>query len=150
MTSKLRDKLSIGGGWTPGRSGRTFEVVNPSTEEVIAAVPWGTPEDVDDAVGAAKAALDAWRRVAPEDRGRLLYGVARSLEARLEEFARLETLDTGKPLGHARSEISGCVRYFDYYAGVADKIHGETIPLGPDYLNYTVREPIGVTAHIVP
>ena len=150
MKTKLRDKLFIGGGWTPGRSGRTFEVVNPSTEEVLAAVPRGTPEDVDDAVRAAETAFGIWRRSKPEDRGRLLYGVARSLEARLEEFALLETLDTGKPLGHARGEISGCVRYFDYYAGVADKIHGESIPLGPDYLNYTVHEPIGVTAHIVP
>jgi aldehyde dehydrogenase (NAD+) len=150
MTPILRDKLSIGGAWTSGRSSRTFEVVDPSTEEILAAVPQGTTGDVDDAVGAAEAAFGAWRRVAPEDRGRLLYRVARALEARLEEFARLETLDTGKPLGHARGEISGCVRYFDYYAGVTDKIHGETIPLGPDYLNYTVREPVGVTAHIVP
>jgi aldehyde dehydrogenase (NAD+) len=76
--------------------------------------------------------------------------VARELEARVDEFAELETLDTGKPLGHARGEISGCVAYLDYYAGAADKIHGETVPLGPDYLNYTVREPLGVTAHIVP
>jgi aldehyde dehydrogenase (NAD+) len=150
MTPELRDKLSVGGAWTSGRSSRTFEVVDPSTERVLAAVPRGTRGDVDDAVGAAQTAFGAWRRVAPENRGRLLYGVARALEARLEEFARLETLDTGKPLGHARGEISGCVRYFDYYAGVADKIHGETIPLGPDYLNYTVREPVGVTAHIVP
>ncbi len=132
MTSILRDKLFVGGGWTPGRSGRTFEVVNPSTEETLAAVPRGTPEDVDDAVRAAETALGPWWRFTPEDRGRLLYGVARSLEARLEEFARLETLDTGKPLGHAKNEISGCVRYFDYYAGVADKIHGETVPLGPE------------------
>jgi aldehyde dehydrogenase (NAD+) len=150
MTSTTRDRLFIGGGWTPGRSGRTFEVVDPSTEEVLAAVPRGTAGDVDDAVGAAETAFGAWGRVTPENRGRLLYALARSLEARLEEFARLETLDTGKPLGHARGELSGCVRYFDYYAGVADKIHGETIPLGPDYLNYTVREPVGVTAHIVP
>jgi aldehyde dehydrogenase (NAD+) len=140
MTSKLRDKLFIGGGWTSGRSDRTFEVVNPSTEEILATVPRGTPDDVDDAVGAAETALGIWWRLTPENRGRLLYELARSLE----------TLDTGKPLGQARSEISGCVRYFDYYAGVADKIHGETIPLVPDYLNYTVREPIGVTAHIVP
>ncbi|HEV2744019.1 MAG TPA: aldehyde dehydrogenase family protein, partial [Rubrobacter sp.] len=150
MTSRLRDQLFIAGGWTPGRSGRTFEVVDPSTEEILGAVPRGTPEDVDDAVRAAETASGAWWRLMPEDRGRLLYGVARSLEARLEEFARLETLDTGKPLGHSRGEISGCVRYFDYYAGVADKIHGETIPLGPGYLNYTVHEPLGVTAHIVP
>jgi aldehyde dehydrogenase (NAD+) len=150
MTSKLRDELYIGGEWTSGRSGLTLEVVNPSTEEILAAVPRGMLEDVEDAVRAAETALDPWWHFTPENRGRLLYEVARSLEARLEEFARLETLDTGKPLGHARSEISGCVRYFDYYAGVADKIHGETIPLGFDYLNYTVREPLGVTAHIVP
>src|ERR671910_2945847 len=150
MTSNLRAKLFIGGEWTSGRSGQTFEVVNPSTAETLAVVPRATPEDVDDAVRAAETATGVWEGLAPENRGRLLYRVARSLEARLEEFAQLETLDTGKPLGHARGEISGCIRYFDYYAGVADKIHGETIPLGPDYLNYTVREPIGVTAHIVP
>ena len=92
MTSKLRDKLFIGGGWTSGRSRRTFEVVNPSTEEVLAAVPRGTPEDVDDAVRAAETAFGIWWRLTPENRGRLLYGLARSLEARLEECARLETL----------------------------------------------------------
>ena len=84
MTPRLRDKLSIGGAWTSGRSSRTFEVVDPSTEEVLAAVPRGTTRDVDDAVGAAEMAFGAWRRVTPEDRGRLLYGLARSLEARLE------------------------------------------------------------------
>ena len=90
MTSKLRDKLFIGG-WTSGRSGQTFEVVNPSTEEILAAVPRATPEDVDDAVRAAETAFDIWWRLTPENRGRLLYELARSLEARLEEFARLET-----------------------------------------------------------
>ena len=111
----------------------------------------GGPEDIDDAVAAAREAFEGpWRRVKPEERGQLLYRVARELEARINEFAELETLDTGKPLAHAHGEISGCVRYLDYYAGAADKIHGETIPLGSDYLNYTVREPLGVTAHIVP
>ena len=123
----------------------------PSTEEVLATVARGGTGDVDDAVAAARAAFEGpWRRVTPPERGRLLYRVARELEARIDEFAELETLDTGKPLAHARGEISGCVGYLDYYAGMADKIHGETIPLGPDYLNYTVREPLGVTAHIVP
>ncbi|TCJ19964.1 aldehyde dehydrogenase family protein [Rubrobacter taiwanensis] len=148
---EIRDRLFIGGEWTSSRSGQTFGVVDPSTEEVIATVARGTAGDVGDAVGAAREAFNGpWRRLTPEDRSRLLYRVARVLESRLDEFAELETLDTGKPLQHSRSEISGCVRYFDYYAGAADKIHGETIPLGPDYLNYTVREPLGVTAHIVP
>jgi aldehyde dehydrogenase (NAD+) len=147
---EIHDQLFISGEWTPARSGQTFEAIDPSTEEVLAGVARGDARDVDDAVRAAREAFGRWRRVTPAERGRLLYEVARELEARVDEFAELETLDTGKPLGHARGEISGCVAYLDYYAGAADKIHGETVPLGPDYLNYTVREPLGVTAHIVP
>jgi aldehyde dehydrogenase (NAD+) len=148
---EIRNQLFIANEWTPARNGQTFEAINPSTEEILTQVARGGPEDVDDAVAAAREAFEGpWRRVKPEERGRLLYRVARELEARINEFAELETLDTGKPLAHAHGEISGCVRYLDYYAGAADKIHGETIPLGSDYLNYTVREPLGVTAHIVP
>ena len=148
---ELRNQLFIANEWTPTRNGQTFEAINPSTEESLTQVARGGPEDIDDAVAAAREAFEGpWRRVKPEERGRLLYRVARELEARINEFAELETLDTGKPLAHAHGEISGCVRYLDYYAGAADKIHGETIPLGSDYLNYTVREPLGVTAHIVP
>jgi aldehyde dehydrogenase (NAD+) len=148
---EIRDQLFIANEWTPARNGQTFEVINPSTEEILTQVARGGPDDVDDAVAAAREAFEGpWRRVKPEERGRLLYRVARELEARINEFAELETLDTGKPLAQAHGEISGCVRYLDYYAGAADKIHGETIPLGSDYLNYTVREPLGVTAHIVP
>jgi aldehyde dehydrogenase (NAD+) len=148
---EIRNQLFIANEWTPARNGQTFEAINPSTEEILTQVARGGPEDIDDAVAAAREAFEGpWRRVKPEERGRLLYRVARELEARINEFAELETLDTGKPLAHAHGEISGCVRYLDYYAGAADKIHGETIPLGSDYLNYTVREPLGVTAHIVP
>ena len=147
----LRTELFVANEWGAARGGQTFDAIDPSTEEVLASVPRGGPEDVDDAVAAARTAFEGpWRRITPQERGRLLYRVARELEARIDEFAELETLDTGKPLSHARGEISGCVGYLDYYAGAADKIHGETIPLGPDYLNYTVREPLGVTAHIVP
>jgi aldehyde dehydrogenase (NAD+) len=146
----IHDQLFISGEWTPARSGLTFEAIDPSTEEVLAGIARGDARDIEDAVRAARQAFGHWRLVTPAERGRLLYGVARALEARADEFAELETLDTGKPLQHALGEISGCVAYLDYYAGAADKIHGETIPLGPDYLNYTVREPLGVTAHIVP
>lgn len=151
-TPEIRTELFIGGRRTPARSGRTFDTVDPSTEEIIARVARGGPEDVADAVRAAREAFEAggWPRMAPDERARILYRTARELEGRVEEFARLETLDTGKPLAFARDEIRGCVKYFDYYAGAADKIHGETVPLGPEYLNYTVREPMGVTAHIVP
>jgi len=149
--STPKTQLFIANEWRSGREGRSFETVDPSTEGVIASVARGGADDIEDAVEAAKKAFGGpWCRLLPEERARLLSKVARALEARLDEFAELETLDAGKPLGHSRGEISGCVSYFDYYAGVADKIHGETIPLGPDYLNYTVREPLGVTAHIVP
>ncbi len=146
----LRTQLFIANEWVSARSGETFDAINPSTEKVLAPVARGYAEDVDDAVAAAREAFGSWRRVTPAERGRLLYRVARTLEERIDEFAELETLDTGKPLAHAHGEHKGCVGYLDYYAGAADKIHGETVPLGPDYLNYTVREPLGVTAHIVP
>ncbi|PSK89426.1 aldehyde dehydrogenase (NAD+) [Murinocardiopsis flavida] len=143
--------LFIDGQWTPARSAATFATLDPSTEETVARVARGGPADVDDAVRAARAAFAGpCRRMAPVDRALLLTRAARTLESRAEEFAILETRDTGKPLSLSRSEIRGCVRYFDYYAGAADKIQGETVPLGPDYLDYTVREPCGVTAHITP
>ncbi len=148
---KFRNQLFIANEWIPARSGETFDTIDPSTEEVLTSVSRGGVEDIDEAVAAAREAFEGpWRRGAPDERGRLLYRVARLLEERLDEFAELETLDTGKPLSHAKGEVMGCARYFEYYAGLADKIHGETIPLGPDYLNYTVNEPLGVTAHIVP
>lgn len=146
-----RGELFLGGGWTPARSGTTFEVLDPATEETVTRVARGGPQDIDEAVRAARAAFDGHcRRMAPAERALLLARTARILESRAEEFARLETRDTGKPLTLSRGEIRGCVRYFDYYAGAADKIQGETVPLGPDHLDYTIREPVGVTAHITP
>jgi aldehyde dehydrogenase (NAD+) len=129
----------------------TFEAVDPSTEETVARVALGTAHDVDRAVDAARLAMrGAWHRMPPKERGQLLYELGALVERELEDLARLETLDTGKPLSRSRREMRSTVRYFRYYAGAADKIHGEQIPLGPDYIDFTVREPIGVTAHIVP
>ncbi|TCK24473.1 aldehyde dehydrogenase family protein [Pseudonocardia endophytica] len=125
-------------------------VEDPSTGETIAHVARGGAADVDRAVGAARRAFESTRSTTPADRGRALRSLAAALDADREEFARLETRDTGKPLSLSRSEIAGCVGYLDYYAGAADKVQGETIPVGPGALAYTVREPVGVTAHIVP
>lgn len=145
-----RGELFLAGQWIPAHSGATFDTVDPATEETITSVARGGTQDVHDAVQAAQAAFVSCRRMSPVERARLLVRVARRLEARAEELTRLETWDTGKPLSLARGEIDGCVRYFDYYAGAADKIQGDTIPLGHSYLDYTVREPVGVTAHITP
>lgn len=143
-------ELFLGGEWTPAHGQGTFDTINPATEEPITRVARGEPADVHDAVRSARTAAEACRNITPADRARMLSRVARRLEADAEHYAWLETLDTGKPISFARGEIAGCVRYFDYYAGAADKIEGQTIPLGRDYLDYTVREPVGVTAHITP
>jgi phenylacetaldehyde dehydrogenase len=147
----------IGGRWAPAASGETFEVENPASEEVIARVAKGGREDVERAVKAARRAFESgtWRRLAPSERGKLLWRVADLVEAHAEELAQLESLDNGKPLAVARAaDVALTVDHFRYYAGWATKIEGETIPINsPDgnlYLDYTLREPVGVVGQIIP
>ncbi len=150
MNAKGYD-LYIDGKWVPAESGETFESVDPSTEEALAVVARGGPADIDKAVEAARRAFEGpWRATKPKERARLLFAVARELEARADLFAEWEARDSGKPLSRARREVLSTARYFEFYAGAADKFYGDTIPLGPDYVDFTLREPLGVTAHIVP
>ena len=111
-----------------------------------------TKADVHRAVQSAHAALEskAWGGLAPAERGRIMNRIAAMIRDRAEELADLESRDNGKPLRQARTDVQVAARYFEFFAGAADKIMGHTIPLGPGYLDYTVREPIGVSAHIVP
>jgi aldehyde dehydrogenase (NAD+) len=144
-------QLFIDGEWRDSHSTGHIEAIDPATEEIIATVPRGNAADVDDAVGAARAAFDGpWRRMKPKERARLLYELGRAIEREADAFAELETRDSGKPLQLAMKETIGTARYFEYYAGIADKLHGEQIPLGPDYVDFTIREPLGVSAQIVP
>ena len=102
-------------------------------------------------MAAARAAFAGpWSRLKPKERARLLYDLARAIEREADVFAELETRDSGKPLPLSRKETLSTARYFEYYAGIADKLHGEQIPLGPDYIDFTIREPLGVSAQIVP
>ncbi|TAK10923.1 MAG: aldehyde dehydrogenase family protein [Anaerolineae bacterium] len=140
----------INGEWTAPAGGGMIDSIDPSTEDVIARVGRGNAHDINAAVGAARAAFPAWRDKKPKDRARLLFDLARAIEARVDEFAKWETLDSGKPLPRSRGEVLSTARYFEFYAGAADKYYGETIPLGADYIDFTLREPMGVTAHIVP
>jgi acyl-CoA reductase-like NAD-dependent aldehyde dehydrogenase len=112
----------------------------------------GDAEDVRAAVDAAKTAFEnpEWRDMDPSKRGRLLVKVAQSLRDRLSEFAKFETINNGKPLGQAKGDVAMAARQFDYFAGLADKIQGSTIPVPGKRLDYTVKEPVGVTAHVVP
>jgi aldehyde dehydrogenase (NAD+) len=143
----------IGGQWTPAASGKTFETVNPATEEVIAQVAEGDAADIDRAVKAARKAFESgpWAKMDARDRGRLLYKLADLIEEDQEELAALEVLDNGKPISEARAgDLPLVIDVLRYYAGFADKIHGQTIPVRGNYFTYTRREPVGVVGQIIP
>jgi aldehyde dehydrogenase (NAD+) len=143
----------IGGQWVPAHNGNTFETINPATEEVIAQVAEGDQKDVDAAVRAGTEALEngPWSKMDARDRGRLMMRLADLIEEEIDELAALETLDNGKPVKDARNIdlplVIDCLRY---YAGYADKIHGQTIPVRGNFFTYTRKEPVGVVGQIIP
>ena len=155
LKTRTRHML-IDGQWVDAVSGKTFQTYDPATEAPLADVPAGDKEDVNRAVGAARRAFETgpWRRMTPSERGRALWKLADLIESHAEEFAQLETLDNGKPLSVARvADIPLVVDHFRYYAGWATKVEGETIPVsipGQRFLNYTLREPVGVIGQIIP
>lgn len=146
------DCLIINGNRTAASDGGTFEVVDPSTGGPLATVAKATTADVSRAVAAAHAALEskAWGGILPAERGRIMQRIAQAIRGRAEELATLESRDNGKPLTQARTDVQVAARYFEFFGGVADKIMGHTIPIGPGFIDFTVREPIGVSAQIVP
>ena len=150
--ASMNEQLIIDGGNVPASDGATFDVFDPSSGDVLATVSKATKADVDRAVQAAQAAFEgkAWGGMAPAERGRIMQRIAHTLRDRAEELATLESRDNGKPLKQARTDVQVAARYFEFFAGIADKIMGHTIPLGPGFLDFTVREPIGVSAQIVP
>lgn len=147
-----KKKMYMAGEWQDSASQEWFETKDPSTGAVLAQVPRGKAEDIDRAVAAARTCFESeeWQRFHPAERGRIMHKIAAALREDLESIALLETHDTGKPLTQGRKDVEAAAQYFEYYAGMADKIFGETIPVQPGILDYTLREPIGVTAHIVP
>ncbi|RAY12643.1 betaine-aldehyde dehydrogenase [Actinomadura craniellae] len=147
--------LLIGGRWVAAASGKTFPSVNPSTGEVIAELAEADTRDVDHAVAAARAAFNGpWRRMAPRERQRLLWALADAVQADYEELRLLEVLDMGSPIGRRRTKPAPAweAEVLRYFAGWATKIHGETIPnsIPGSVLSYTLKEPVGVVAAIVP
>ena len=151
--SEVRNQLFIGGEWVDAADGATFETLNPATGEVITAVAEAREKDVDRAVESARAALrsDGWRRIDPHRRAELLWRLADLIEKNADEIARLETADNGKPFFESlKVDLPSIVENFRYFAGLADKIEGETIPVSGSFLNYTLREPVGVVGCIVP
>lgn len=151
LRSPIRHQLFIGGRFVDALNGETLPTLNPHDNSTIADVAMAGVADIDRAVEAASAALPAWRKLAAADRGRILLKLADLIEANAEELARLESLDTGHPLRDSRTldvpRTAGCYRYF---GGMADKFQGETIPVEAGFLNYTLREPVGVAGQVVP
>ncbi len=146
-------KMMIGGQSVDAADGQTFEVVNPATGSVIATAPLGGKPDVDRAVEAAQKAFDdprGWATWAAGKRGRTLAKFATLIKDKSEELAWLETRNVGKPISSSRGEIIGASLVFDYYAGAANKVFGQTIPVSKPGLDLTLREPIGVVGLIVP
>jgi len=148
---KKRKELLIGGKWVPAKSGKTFETVNPANEEVLALAAEGDKADVDEAVKAARKALDGkWSTISPHQRSGYLLKIADLIEKHAEELGTLESLNNGMAISLAKGMASGAADTFRYYAGWATKIYGETNPSDPSMFNYTLREPVGVCGQIIP
>ena len=144
-------QLLIGGAWRGAASGKTLMLENPSDGSALAQIARGSATDIDAAVQAAQAALHSeWGRCTAAERGRLLSAIGRKVAEQAEWLAHLEALDVGKPLKQGRADALALARYLEFYGGAADKVHGETLPYLAGYTALTLREPHGVTGHIVP
>lgn len=143
--------LHIGGRWQPASGGQRIQMLEPSTGQLIGTIACGTAGDVDLAVTAARHTFEnTWRKIAPAERGRMMARLAQLIQAHEEELTAIEARDTGKPVSQARRDIKAASRYFEFYAGACDKVHGEIIPYEPGYTAMVLREPLGVTGHILP
>jgi aldehyde dehydrogenase (NAD+) len=141
----------IAGDWAAPAGGETLPVVDPSTGLPFDQIARGNAADVDAAVRAARAALEGpWGRMTATERGRILMKMSALVLADAESLAQLEARDTGKPISQARNDITVAARYFEFYAGAADKLLGQQIPYLEDFQVVVLREPYGVTAHILP
>jgi betaine-aldehyde dehydrogenase len=144
--------LYINGEFVRAESSATLDVIDPSTSTVIGRVPDATAADVDRAVAAARAAFDlgAWNTTTAQDRGRVLFKLAQAVRDRAGELAELETRNTGKPIVESEYDIADVATCFEYYGGLATKIHGDVVPVPDNAMSLALREPIGVAGQIIP
>jgi aldehyde dehydrogenase (NAD+) len=143
--------MFIGGRWEPAEDGEPIPVVSPVDGQVFDAIGRGKAREIDRAVAAAQRALDgAWGRLTATERGRIMVRIGERVLDHHEELAQLEAKDTGKPISTARNDITVLARYFEFYGGAADKVHGQVIPYLNEYTVTLLREPHGVTGHIIP
>jgi betaine-aldehyde dehydrogenase len=143
--------LFLDGEFVDSTGSARSDVIDPATAAVIASVPDATDADVDRAVAAARRAFDGpWRRVPAQERGRILFRLAAALRDRAEELAELESLNSGKPIVEAEGDLEDAATCFEYYAGLATKLHGDVVSAPDDSLVLVLREPVGVAAQIIP
>src|SRR5437660_5538322 len=152
QTTPRRYQLFIDGQFVDAESSKTFATPNPATGETFAEVAEGEKADVDKAVAAARKAFEGkWSKMSARDRGRLLYKLSQLIERDAAQLGELETRDNGKPIKESTYiDLPGVVENFEYFAGWATKIEGETIPVPGQMFNYTLREPVGICGQIIP
>ena len=141
----------VGSAWRQSHSNEVLPLVNPSDGSTLCNIAAGNADDIDDAVSAAEQAMHGeWGQATAAERGRALARIGQLVQQNAEHLAELEALDVGKPLTQAKADVTALARYMEFYAGAADKLHGNTIPYLDGYTVYTLREPHGVTGHIIP
>ncbi|WP_374574475.1 aldehyde dehydrogenase family protein [Phenylobacterium sp.] len=146
-----RNGVFIAGRWRGSGSGELIAIEDPSTGQTVGELSCASAADVDEAVAAARAAADGeWGATPAFERGRILANISRAVLDETDRLAELEAMDVGKPLAQARNDVIALARYLEFYGGAADKLHGQTIPFQAGYTVYTLREPHGVTGHIIP
>jgi len=151
QTAAIDGRMFVNGQRTWASSGSTFEAIDPATGQVFTAVALADSRDIDAAVAAARSAVDAgWAGLPTVRRVRILNRLAALLREQRVDLAQLESLDVGKPLRQAEDDVAAAAAYFEFFAGVADKVFGSSIPLGKGFVDFTLREPLGVAAQIVP
>ncbi len=138
------------GAFVPAASGRTFDVMNPASDEVIAKVPEAGKADVDAAVGAARRAFEGWRDVTAQERGRILFRLAQKMRDELPRLAEIETRNSGKPIVESEYDLTDVATCFEYYGGLATKLHGEVLNVPDNAISMAIREPLGVAGQIIP
>jgi betaine-aldehyde dehydrogenase len=143
-------RMLVDGEWVEARSGRTFPVMNPATGEPMATVPDAAAEDVDRAVKAARRAFEAWRDTTAQERGRVLFRLADVVRRESKRLAGLETLNSGKPLAESEFDMTDTATCFEYYGGLATKLHGEVLTVPDNALSLALKEPVGVAAQVIP
>ena len=152
VTIETPAQLLIAGKWRHGQEEKTFDIVEPATSEVMARAAIASAVDVDAAVTAARSAFEggAWSDTPASGRAKVLYKIAELIRSNVDRLATLEARNAGKPIRDAKDEVMGAAQCFEYYAGAATRIYGETIPVTTPGLDFTLREPVGVVALIVP